>query len=59
VLLRKVKIPIRFDVMDEKTEEGKKLLHITDLNKIAFMELILSIDESSSNEKLAFEIEKS
>jgi hypothetical protein len=47
------------DVIDDKTEEGKKLLRIADLNEIAFMELILSIDVSNSNGKIAFGIVKS
>jgi hypothetical protein len=37
----KVEIPTS-DVIDEKTEEGKRLLRTTDLNEIAFSELILS-----------------
>ena len=59
VLLGKVKIPTSLDVIDEKTEEGKKLLRIADLNEIAFTELILSIDVSNSNGKIAFGIVKS
>jgi len=46
-------------VIDEKTEEGKKLLRIADLNEIAFTEVILSIDVSNSNGKIAFGIVKS
>jgi hypothetical protein len=59
VLLGKVEIPTSLDVIDEKTEEGKKLLRIADLNEIAFTELILSIDVSHSNGKIAFGIVKS
>ena len=59
VLLGKIKIPTSLDVIDEKTEEGKKLLRIADLNEIAFTELILSIDVSNSNGKIAFGIVKS
>jgi hypothetical protein len=59
VLLGKVEIPTSLDVIDEKTEEGKKLLRIADLNEIAFTELILSIDVSNSNGKIAFGIVKS
>jgi hypothetical protein len=59
VLLGKVEIPSSLDVIDEKTEEGKKLLRIADLNEIAFTELILSIDVSNSNGKIAFGIVKS
>jgi gag-polypeptide of LTR copia-type len=47
------------NVIDEKTEEGKKLLWIADLNEIAFMELILLIDVSNSTGKIAFGIVKS
>jgi hypothetical protein len=59
VLLRKVEIPSSLDVIDEKTEEGKKLLRIADPHEIAFPELILSIDVSNSNGKSAFGIVKS
>jgi hypothetical protein len=59
VLLGKVEIPSSWDVIDEKTEEGKKLLQIADLNEIAFTELILSIDVSHSNGKIVFGIVKS
>jgi hypothetical protein len=59
LLLGKVEIPTSLDVIDEKTEEGKKLLRIADLNEIAFIELILSIDVSNSNGKIAFGIVKS
>jgi gag-polypeptide of LTR copia-type len=59
VLLGKVEIPTSLDVIDEKTEEGKKLLRIADLNEIAFTELILLIDVSNSNGKIAFRIVKS
>jgi hypothetical protein len=54
--LGKVEISTSLDVIDEKTEEGKKLLQISDLNEIAFTELILSIDASNSNGKIAFGI---
>jgi hypothetical protein len=55
VLLGKVEIPPSLDVIDEKTEEGKRL---TNLNEIAFTELILFIDVSISNGKIAFGILK-
>jgi gag-polypeptide of LTR copia-type len=57
--LGKVEIPTRLGVIDEKTEEGKRLSRITDLNEIAFTELILSIDVNNSNGKIAFGIVKS
>jgi hypothetical protein len=59
ILLGKVEIPTSLDIIDEKTEEGKRLLRIMDLNEIAFMALILSIDVSNSNGKIAFGIVKS
>jgi hypothetical protein len=57
--LGKVEIPSSLDIIDDKTEEGKKLLRIADSNEIAFTELILSIDVSNSNGKIAFGIVKS
>jgi hypothetical protein len=54
----RVEIYTSLDLIDEKTEEGKKLLRIVDLNEIAFTELILSIDVSNSNRKIAFGIAK-
>jgi hypothetical protein len=59
IMLGKVEIPTSLDVIDEKTEKGKKLLRIADLNEIAFTEIILSIDVSNSNGKIAFGIVKS
>jgi hypothetical protein len=40
------------------TEEGKKLTIATDMNELAYAELILSIDEKTSNGKVAFNIVK-
>jgi hypothetical protein len=59
VLLGRVEIPTSLDVIDEKTDEGKRLMRITDLNEIAFTELILSIDVSNSKGKIAFGVVKS
>jgi hypothetical protein len=59
VLLGKVDIPTTLNVIDEKTEEGKRLLQIADLNEITSMDLILFIDVSNSNGKIAFGIVKS
>jgi len=59
VLLGRIQIPKTLDFVDEKTEEGKKQLKIIDLNELAFTELILSIDVSSSAGKIAFGIVKS
>jgi hypothetical protein len=46
-------------VFDEETDEGKRMLRIIDLNEMAFTELILLIDVSSSSGKIAFGIVKS
>jgi gag-polypeptide of LTR copia-type len=54
VLLGRLEIPTSLDVIDEKTEEGKRLMLLTDLNGIAFTELMLLIDVSNSNGKIAF-----
>jgi hypothetical protein len=59
VLLGKVLIPKSSEVFDEKTDEGKRMLRIIDLNEMAFTELVLSIDVSSSSGKIAFGIVKS
>jgi hypothetical protein len=60
VLLGKALIPKSSEVFDEKTdEEGKRMLRIIDLNEMAFTELVLSIDVSSSSSKIAFGIVKS
>jgi hypothetical protein len=59
LLLGKVLIPKSSEVFDEKTDEGKRMLRIIDLNEMAFTELVLSIDVSSSSGKIAFGIVKS
>jgi hypothetical protein len=59
VLLGKIEIPTSLDLFDKKTKEEKRLLCITDLNEIAFTELILSIDMNNSKGKIAFGIVKS
>jgi hypothetical protein len=59
ILLGKILIPKSSEVFDEKTDEGKKKLRIIDLNEMAFTELVLSIDVSSSSGKIAFGIVKS
>jgi hypothetical protein len=46
-------------VFDEETDEGKRILRIIHLNKMAFTELVLSIDVSSGSGKIAFGIVKS
>jgi hypothetical protein len=47
VLLGKVVIPKSSEVFDEKTDEGKRMLRIINLNEMAFTKLVLSIDVSS------------
>ena len=59
VLLGKLQIPKSSEEFEEKTEEGRKLLKNADLDELAFTELILSIDVSSSSGKIAFGILKS
>jgi hypothetical protein len=59
VLLRMVLIPKSSEVFDEKTDEGKRMLRIIDLNEMAFTKLVLSIDVISSSSKIAFGIVKS
>jgi hypothetical protein len=49
VFLGKVLIPKSSEVFDEKTDEGKRMLRIINLNEMAFTELVLSIDVSSSS----------
>jgi hypothetical protein len=58
VLLGRVGIPRTKDRVDKGTEEGKRMLAIIALNEIAFTELILSIDATSSAGKIAFGIVK-
>jgi hypothetical protein len=58
VLLAKVLIPNSSEVLDEKSDEGKRMLRIIDSNEMAFTELVLSIDVSSSSDKIAFGIVK-
>jgi hypothetical protein len=46
-------------VIDEKKEDKKRLSRITDSNESTFTKLILSIDVSNSNGKIALAIVKS
>jgi hypothetical protein len=46
------------EVLDEKTDQYKMILRIFDLNEMAFTELVLSIDVSSSCGKITFRIVK-
>jgi hypothetical protein len=59
VLLGKFFIPKSSGLFGEKTDEGKRMLRIIDLNEISFTELVLSIDVTSSSDKIAFGIVKS
>jgi hypothetical protein len=56
VLLGKVLFPKSSEVVDEKTDEGKSMLRISDLNEMTFTKLVLSINVSSSSGKMAFGI---
>jgi len=56
VLMGKVEIPRTQDPIDERTDEGKWIMVIIEMD---FTELILSIDASSSAGKIAFGIVKS
>jgi hypothetical protein len=57
--LGKIQIPKSSEEFQGKTEKGRKMSKNTDLNKLAFTELILSIEVSSCSGKLAFGISKS
>jgi hypothetical protein len=59
VLLDKLQIPKTSEEVEEKTEEGRRLMKNADLNKLAFTESILSIDVINSSGKIAFGILKS
>jgi hypothetical protein len=59
VLLGKVFILKSSEVVGEKTDEGKRILRIIDLNEMAFTELVLLVDVSSRSGKIAFGIVKS
>jgi hypothetical protein len=59
VLLGKLQIPKTSEELEEKSEEGRRMMESADLNELAFTELILSIDVSHSSGKIAFGILKS
>jgi hypothetical protein len=46
------------EVYDMESEEGKKLRIAADINELAYTELILSIDDKTSNGKVAFNLVK-
>jgi hypothetical protein len=56
VLLGKVKVPRTDEDYDMESEEGKKLTIAADMNELAYTELILSIDDKTSNGKVAFDL---
>jgi hypothetical protein len=59
VLLGKLQIPKTSEELEEKSEEGRRMMKNADLNELAFTEIILSIDVSNSSGKIAFGILKS
>jgi thermostable 8-oxoguanine DNA glycosylase len=52
--LGKLQIPKTSEELKEKSEEGRRMMKNADLNKLAFTELILSIDVSNCSGKIAF-----
>jgi hypothetical protein len=58
VLLGKVKVPRTDKDYDMESEEGKKLTITEDMNELAYTELILSIDDKTSSEKVAINLVK-
>ena len=55
-MLGKLQIPKTSEELEEKSEEGRRMMKNADLNELAFTELILSIDVSNSSGKIAFGI---
>jgi hypothetical protein len=47
---------ITSEEFEEKSEEGRRRMKISDLNKLAFTYLLLSIDVNNSSGKLNLEI---
>jgi tellurite resistance-related uncharacterized protein len=58
VLLGKVKVPRNDEDYDMESEEGKKLTIAADINELVYAELFLSIDDKTSNGKVAFNLVK-
>jgi hypothetical protein len=58
VLLGKLRIPMTDEDYEVDTEEGKKLRIAADMNEFAYTELILSIDDKTSNGDMAFNLVK-
>jgi hypothetical protein len=57
--LGKLQIPKTSEELEEKSEEGRRMINNADLNQLAFSELKLSIDVCNSIGKCAFGILKS
>jgi hypothetical protein len=57
-LLGKVKVPRTDENYDMESEEGKKVTIASDMNELAYTELILSIDDKTSSGKVAFNLVK-
>jgi thermostable 8-oxoguanine DNA glycosylase len=57
--LDKLQIPKTSEELEEKSEEERRMMKNSDLNELAFAELILSIDVSNSSGKIEFGILKS
>ncbi len=53
-----IKIPKTTEVIDEKTEEGKKKIKIMELNEIGYVDLILSMNTDTLAGQVAFDIVK-
>jgi hypothetical protein len=51
-LLGKAKVPRTDEDYDMESEEGKKLTIATDMDGLAYTELILSVDDKTSNGKV-------
>jgi hypothetical protein len=57
-LFEKVKVPRTDEDYDMESEEGKKLTIAADMNKLAYTEIILSIDDKTRNGKVALNLVK-
>jgi hypothetical protein len=59
LLLGMVKVPRTDEDYDMESEAGKKLTIAADMKELAYTVLILSIDDKTSSEKVAFNLVKS
>jgi hypothetical protein len=58
-LLEKVKVPWTIEEYDMESEEEKKLtITASDMNELAYAEIILSIDDKTSSRKVASNLVK-